>query len=176
MLARQPAAFNKSKADKLREEKKEKTMCILITPGGGYVHISGAAPEEGKTYLLEDATDGTQQQNRAFHPLVQEFFRSGCHSYNCETWQELKDFIKRDMGAGFESYVYADESGMHEVKTKEEIPAGTPRTHIRGKLKSWSKYTKKQRRETMDLLISTMIQAGVNTKKFHEILDGLEKG
>ena len=30
------------------------------------------------------------------------------------------------MGAGFESFVYADQSGMHEVKTKEEIPAGTP--------------------------------------------------
>jgi hypothetical protein len=25
----------------------------------------------------------------------------------------------------------------------------------------------------MDLLISTMIQAGVNSKKFHEILDGM---
>jgi len=145
---------------------------IQITPEG-YLVLSGDAPEQGRKYALEDATDGTPQQNRAFHPLVMEFFKSGCHSYNCASWQELKDFIKRDMGAGFESFVYADESGMHEVKTKEEIPAGTPRTHIRGKLKSWSKYTKKERRETMDLLISTMIQAGVNSKKFHEILDGM---
>lgn len=146
---------------------------IQITPDG-YIVLSGDAPEQGRKYALEDIATGTTAQNNAFHALIQEFFRSGCHSYNCETWQEFKDFIKRDMGAGFESYVYADETGMHEVKTKEEIPDGTPRTHIRGKLKSWSKYTKKQRRETMDLLISTMIQAGVNTKKFHEILDGME--
>lgn len=147
-------------------------MIIQITPDG-YIHLSGDAPELGRKYALEDATDGTPQQNRAFHPLVMEFFKSGCHSYTCANWQELKDIIKRDMGAGFESYVYADEAGMHEVKTREEIPAGTPKTHIRGKLKSWSKYTKKQRRETMDLLISTMIQAGVNSKKFHEILGGM---
>ena len=148
-------------------------MIIQITPDG-YIHLSGDAPEVGRKYAVEDATDGTQQQNRAFHPLVMEFFGSGCHSCICSSWQELKDFIKRDMGAGFESFVYADESGMHEVKTKEEIPAGTPRTHIRGKLKSWGKYTKKERRETMDLLISTMIQVGVNSKKFNEILDGME--
>ena len=148
-------------------------MRILITPTG-YVHESGDVPVEGKSYFLEDATSGSLAQNKAFHALVMEFFKSGCHSYTCATWQELKDFIKRDMGAGFESYVYANESGMHEVKTKEEIPAGTPRTHIRGKLKSWSKYTKKERRETMDLLISTMIQAGVNSKKFNEIMTGME--
>ena len=148
-------------------------MRILITPTG-YVHESGDVPVEGKSYFLEDATSGSLAQNKAFHALVQEYFKSGCHSYNCASWQELKDFIKRDMGAGFKSFVYADQSGMHEVKTKEEIPAGTPRTHILGKLKSWSKYTKKERRETMDLLISTMIQAGVQTKKFNEIMTGME--
>lgn len=147
-------------------------MVIQITPDG-YIHLSGDSPEVGRKYLLEDATEGTQAQNRAFHALVQEYFTSGCHSYNAKTWLELREYIKRDLGAGFESYVYADESGMHEVKTKEEIPAGTPRTHIRGKLKSWGKYTKKERRATMDLLISTMIQAGVNSKKFNEVLDGM---
>jgi hypothetical protein len=147
-------------------------MTILITEDG-YI-AEGKQPEVGKRYYLTDAESGTEAQNKAFHALVQEYFKSGCHSYTCSSWQELKDFIKRDMGAGFESFVYADESGMHEVKTKEEIPAGTPRTHIRGKLKSWGKYTKKERRETMDLLISTMIQVGVNSKKFNEILDGME--
>ena len=86
-------------------------MIIQITPDG-FIHLSGDAPEVGRKYALEDATDGTQAQNRAFHPLVMEFFKSGCHSYTCSSWQELKDFIKRDLGAGFESFVYADESGM----------------------------------------------------------------
>lgn len=146
---------------------------IQITPDG-YLVLSGDAPEQGRKYALEDATDGTPQQNRAFHPLVQEFFKSGCHSYNCASWQELKDFVKRDMGAGFEEFKYAHlvdgKLQKGSCKTKEEIPEGAV---YWGELKSWAKYTKKQRRETMDLLISTMIQAGVNSKKFHEILDGM---
>ena len=54
-------------------------MIIQITPDG-YIHLSGDAPEVGRKYALEDATDGTQAQNRAFHALVQEYFTSGCHS------------------------------------------------------------------------------------------------
>ena len=147
---------------------------IQITPDG-YLVLTGDAPEQGRKYALEDVATGTTAQNNAFHALIQEFFRSGCHSYNCETWQELKDFIKRDIGAGFDSFVWFMWDGKKTIKgkckTREEIPDGA---EFFGKLKSWGKYTKKQRRETMDLLISTMIQAGVNTKKFHEILDGME--
>ena len=149
-------------------------MIIQITPDG-YIHLSGDAPEVGQKYLLEDATEGTQAQNRAFHALVQEYFTSGCHSYNAKTWLELREYIKRDLGAGFESYVYADESGIHKVKTLDEIPEKyRTAQYTMGRLKSWSKYTKKERRETMDLLISTMIQAGVQTKKFNEIMTGME--
>lgn len=63
-------------------------MIIQITPDG-FIHLSGDAPEVGRKYLLEDATEGTQAQNRAFHALVQEYFTSGCHSYNAKTWLEL---------------------------------------------------------------------------------------
>ena len=153
---------------------------IQITPDG-YLVLSGDAPEQGRKYALEDATDGTPQQNRAFHPLVMEFFRSGLHSYTCSSWQELKDFIKRDMGAGFEKFFVSTPDGARKTKTYEEAVELMKsygitdfKKYCFGDLKSWSKYTKKQRRETMDLLISTMIQAGVNSKKFHEILDGME--
>ena len=147
-------------------------MIIQITPEG-FIHLSGDTPEVGRTYTLEDATEGTDKQNRFFHPLVMEWFKSGCHSYDVQNWQALKEFVKRDMGAGFESYVYADEKGMHKVKTLEDIPAHIPLTHKMGKLKSWGAYTKNERRKTIDMLISTMIQSGVNSKKFHEILDGM---
>jgi phytoene/squalene synthetase len=59
---------------------------------------------------------------------------------------------------------------------------GIPKTAVRsangsplaaGTLKSWAKYTKKERRETIDRLINTMIQCGVNSKKFDEILEGM---
>ena len=154
-------------------------MIIQITPDG-YIHLSGDAPEVGQKYLLEDATEGTQAQNRAFHALVQEYFTSGCHSYNAKTWLELKDFIKRDMGAGFEKFFVSTPDGARKTKTYEEAVELMKsygitdfKKYCFGDLKSWSKYTKKERRETMDLLISTMIQAGVNSKKFHEILDGM---
>jgi len=145
---------------------------IQITPEG-YIVLSGDAPEQGRKYSLEDTETGTAAQNKAFHALCQEFYVSGCHSYNCASWLELKEYIKRDLGAGFASFVYADETGMHEVKTQSDIPAGTPSTHMRGKLKSWADYSKKERRETMDNLISTMIQAGVKSRKFDEILGGM---
>ena len=146
---------------------------IQITPEG-YLVLSGDAPELGRKYALEDIATGTTAQNNAFHALVQEFFRSGCHSYECASCDDLKDFIKRDIGAGFESFAWFMWDGEKAIKgkckTQEEIPDGA---EFFGKLKSWSKYTKTQRRETMDLLISTMIQAGVNSKKFNEILDGM---
>jgi len=65
---------------------------------------------------------------------------------------------------------------LHKVKSLEQVPEGIPKSHIMGKLKSWADYTKKERRQAIDKLIAEMIQVGVNTKKFYEILDGMEKG
>jgi hypothetical protein len=149
-------------------------MRILITPDNGFVHISGSAPEEGKTYLLEDATNGSLAQSRAWHALLQEYWRSGQHSYNAANFGEFRDMIKRDLGAGFEAYVYADNSGMHKVKHLDDVPANVPQSHIMWKLKSWSKYTKKERANAIDSLVAEMHQAGVTSKKFDEILTGLE--
>ena len=148
-------------------------MVIQITPEG-YIHLSGDTPELGKTYALEDVTEGTGKQNRAFHSLVQEYWQTGAHSYQAKTFERFRDFIKRDLGAGFESYVYADETGMHKVKTIDEIPDSVPMSHRLGKLKSWAAYTKNERIATLDRLISEMLQAGVNSRKFHEILEGME--
>jgi len=155
---------------------------IQITPDG-YIVLSGDAPEQGRKYALEDIAAGTTAQNNAFHALVQEFFRSGCHSYTCASWQELKDFIKRDMGVGYDKYFVATPDGAKKTSTSEEAVALLKsygitdiKKYCFGNLKSWSEYTKNERKKTMDLLISTMMQAGVNTKKFHEILEGMEKG
>lgn len=149
-------------------------MIILITPDG-YTHESGDAPEVGRRYALELADTPTQRQNKAFHALVQEYWTSGAHSYPAKTFGEFRDYIKRDLGAGFCLYHWFYWDGEKMVKGKCEnrdgIPAGA---EILGKLKSWSDYTKKERTETIDRLIAEMIQAGVNSKKFAEILEGLE--
>jgi len=154
-------------------------MIIQITPDG-FIHLSGDAPEVGRKYLLEDATEGTQAQNRAFHALVQEYFTSGCHSYNAKTWLELREYIKRDLGAGFESFVVATPDGIKKAATKAEaveilkaFGIDEVNRYALGKLKSWADYTKKERKKTLDRLISEMIQAGVQTKHFFEILEGM---
>lgn len=149
-------------------------MRILITPDSGYVHVSGDAPEEGKTYLLEDATSGSLAQSRAWHALLQEYWRSGQHSYRADSFLGFRDMIKRDLGAGFEAYVYADDSGMHKVKHLDDVPDHVPQSHVMGKLKSWARYTKKERMNAIDALVAEMHQAGVTSQKFDEILIGLE--
>lgn len=133
----------------------------------------GDAPQVGRRYLLEDVATGTSAQNRAFHALVQEYWRSGAHSYNAQTFAQFRDLIKRDLGAGFESYIYASAEGIKRAATMDEIPAGTQMRDIMGKLKSWADYSKTERRETMDRLIAEMETAGVNTPKYREILAGM---
>jgi len=94
---------------------------------------------------------------------------------SCKTFQELKDFIKRDLGVGFENFVYATPEGIKRATTTDEIPEEyRTAQYTMGRLKSWRKYTKRERRETMDALIAQMLLEGVQTKKFNEIMMGME--
>ena len=158
-------------------------MKILILPDDQYLIESKTAPIVGRHYSLEDAVSGTAQQNKAFHSLITEYYKSGMHSYDNVDLVEFKKLIKKNLGAGFESFVYVemDESYpiIRDCKTYEEIPLSIRKNYrmksmIRGKLKSWADYTKRQRQKTMDNLISEMQQVGVNTKHFMEILEGME--
>ncbi len=152
--------------------------------------IEGELPEVGHYYYLESATEGTSAQNKTFHALTMEYFKSGQHSYNADSYDDFKNQIKKSLGAGFESFVYIDKVldndavgdhyKMFDVKTKEDIPDyilnnSYMKDMIRGKLKSWSCYSKKQRKNCIDNVINEMLQAGVNSKKFEEILKGMEK-
>ena len=136
----------------------------------------------GKYYEIERADTPTARQNRAFHALVQEFYASGLHSYGAGGFAEFRAYIKRDFGAGFASYKYVEETpeGLRSgerarlADVPERVAAGADgRKLVWGKLKSWADYTKKERKETIDRLISAMTQAGVNSRKFDEILAGM---
>jgi len=165
-------------------------MTITITAPGEFLSDSKDAPVVGSRYVLEPAAGGTNAQNRAFHALANEYFRTGLWSYRGSgyregiTFDEFRNTIKRDLGVGFEAYYYADlDSGaprLREVKNYMDIPQHVRsdparRDMIRGRLKSWSDYTKKERRETMDKLINEMVAVGVNSPKFREIMDGMEE-
>ena len=160
-------------------------MKVLIADDNSFTVVAGKAPAVGRHYVLEEAETATSEQGRAFHALAQEFWRSGVHSYEAANFEEFRNFVKRDLGSGFESFLYAyiDDSGnvqQRKVETYAEVPAEirkSPRvaSMVYGKLKSWAEYTKKERTETIDRLISTMHQTGVNSPKFAEILQGMER-
>jgi hypothetical protein len=158
-------------------------MKILITGPGEYTPNSTDLPVVGRYYTLEDAANGTGAQNRAFHALLGEYYKSGLCSYDCKSFDDFRNQIKRKLGPGFESYAYADiVKGLPvlEVVDKyDEIPEVIRkdprlREYVRGRLKSWADYTKKERRDTMDKLIAEMKMAGVNSKKFDEIMEGMK--
>jgi hypothetical protein len=160
-------------------------MLITIVSADEYMPASKDAPIVGRIYALEPADTGSIQQGRAFHALIQEYWRSGLHSYDAKTFLDFRNMIKRDLGAGFESFAYVIvDNGrpiIRDAKTMDDVPASirmAPRRKdlIRGRLKSWGDYTKKERRESIDRVIAEMIQAGVNSKKFDEILEGLRRG
>jgi hypothetical protein len=154
-------------------------MRILCTGPGIY---SGDELIIGKYYEAVEVDTPTERQNRAFHALIQEFYASGCHSYNVKSFKQFRNYIKRDIGAGFERYKYVEQtsSGLKwgGCKTPDGIPENVARDECgnplaSGILKSWSDYSKKERTETIDRLINIMIQCDVNNKKFYEIIDGM---
>jgi hypothetical protein len=119
----------------------------------------------GEMYEVKPCEDGTERQNRAWHALLQEYFVSGCHSYDAKNFLHFRELIKLYLGAGVEVYYnLVDDYGKI---LNEPVK--------RYRVKSWSRYTKRERKESIDRLIAEMIQAGVDSKKFNEILSGLHE-
>jgi hypothetical protein len=156
---------------------------ILVTGNGTYISQNETGGLIiGAYYDCEPADSPTNKQNAAFHALCQTFWTSGLHSYPAKSFKEFREYIKRDLGAGAEYYVYVKKDSLLKGKSKDKEEAireaaidrdGHPVVWM--KLKSWADYTKRERTETIDRLIATMHQAGVQTKKFYEILTGMEE-
>jgi len=136
-------------------------MAILITAPGSFI---GDELQVGEYYTAEPASEGTNQQNKAFHALCQEYWRSGQHSYNAKNFLHFRELCKLYLGAGAEQYY----SLVGDDGKAVDKPV------VRWRVKSWARYSKKERKEAIDRIIAEMIQAGVNTRKFEEILQGLE--
>ena len=136
-------------------------MRILVT---GPNSFTGDDLVVGEEFDCVPAEDGSDRQNRAWHALLQEYWASGCHSYKARNFLHFREIIKTYLGAGKEKYY----SLFDEAGNVLDEPV------IRWRVKSWARYTKKERKQAIDNLISEMIQAGVTTKKFDEILQGME--
>jgi len=105
-------------------------------------------------------------------------------STSAKDFNEFRNYIKRDLGAGFECFIYAViENGkpvIKDAKTLEEIPESVRhdpdlKKLVRGRLKSWADYSKLERTSAIDRLISEMDQAGVRTPKYYAILQGMSE-
>ena len=137
-------------------------MKILVTAPGEF---TGDALKVGSYYNAEPACEGTEAQNKTFHALLQEYWHSGCHSYNARNFEHFRALIKLYLGAGVEVFVsLVNEDGTLCPKGRKTY-----------RLKSWADYTKKERQMAIDNLISEMHQAQVQTRHFYEILGGIEK-
>ena len=124
----------------------------------GYVTIKMTLPERV----------GTDQQNRAFHALLGEYWKSGLSSY--ESYDDMKDTIKLRI-AGADGYIFIDNGKVRHVKSLDEVKGRYAEVP-----KSWADFTVEQRRDAIDEVIREATVAGINSKKWGEILQGMEDG
>lgn len=119
-----------------------------------------------KTSLPERV--GTDQQNRAFHALLGEYWKSGLSSY--ESYDDMKDTIKLRI-AGADEYIFIDNGKVRHAKNLEDVKGRYAEVP-----KSWTDFTLEQRRDAIDEVIREAIMAGVNSKKWDEIITGMQDG
>lgn len=119
-----------------------------------------------KTSLPERV--GTDQQNRAFHTLLGEYWKSGLSSY--ESYDDMKDTIKLRI-AGADEYIFIDNGKVRHAKNLEDVKGRYAEVP-----KSWTDFTLEQRRDAIDEVIREAIMAGVNSKKWDEIITGMQDG
>jgi len=132
---------------------------FVLTPNT----FTGDDLSPGEEYEVKPCENGTEKQNRAWHALLQEYWASDCHSYNARNILHFRELIKLNLGAGVEAYYsLVDDTGG---KLLDPV--------VRYRIKSWSRYSKKERKESIDRLIAEMHMTGVNTRKFNEIIKGM---
>ena len=122
---------------------------------GGYVTIQISLPKK----------IGTDAQNRAFHALLGEFWVSGLSSY--ESYEDLKDSIKLKV-AGPDEFIFIKDGKVRRSKTLEGVEGRYAEVP-----KSWADFTRDERKEAIDWVIKEANLAGINSKKWDEIIKGM---
>jgi len=173
-------------------------MKILIGEKNSYITVIGPEPTMGRYYSLEDAITGTAGQNRAFHALLNAFYSwmqrtdtwtaeisdsGSCYDFSIPEPDKFRDWFKLKYCAGYSHLEYVDDkNGMQNVKIWEEVPdyaiedfrAGNQK-RIKAVVKSWTKYTNRERRDAIDTIIRFISIFGCDDKKVHEIINGMEE-
>jgi hypothetical protein len=134
-----------------------------LLDGDFTIKVSGYAIEElyrkfgGKVHvkIMRPQSEGTDAQNKAMHVLLMEYYATGLHSSpEGTTLDKFKWMMKIAYGPCYEG----------EIKGKKYTSP-----------KSWSDYTKMERADFIDKLISEIHQSGAfnESSKIREIIDGM---
>jgi hypothetical protein len=117
------------------------------------------------------------KQNNAFYGLTKLFFLSGCYSCEAKTLKELRKYYKKEMGL-IRSYVYFNGEKIIEVKNKSDIPSYINLKACWIILESFSRATRKQAREGIDLIKKEMLKSKIGqttyAKEFWRVINELE--
>lgn len=106
--------------------------------------------------LKKPMSAGTNEQNRAMHALLMAYYMTGKHSApDGMTFEEFRVYMKLIAGPCFQMVIRGKET---------TIP------------KSWSDYSKAERCDFIDYLISEIHQSGAfnESEKLREIIKGME--
>ena len=144
---------------------KTDNQIILLCPANNF--------KAGQEVIID--SDDIARLRRSFHPLLHEWIDSGYCPYGND-FLTVKQIVKRDLGEGFECYYYSDDSGaVIKEKDIDEIPDYIRADHkrIRGLLKSTENYTRGQYSNLVNNLINQMDASGCNSKRYHEIREGM---
>jgi len=123
----------------------------------GYVTIKMTLPERV----------GTDQQNRAFHSLIGEYWKSGLSSY--ESYDDMRDTFKL-RAAGADEYIFIENGKVRHAKSLDDVKGRYAEVP-----KSWADFTIEQRKDAIDEVIREATMAGINSRKWEEILRGMEE-
>lgn len=110
---------------------------------------------------------GTDAQNRAFHALLGEYWKSGLSSY--ESYDDMRDTFKL-RAAGADEYIFIENGKVRHVKSLDEVKGRYAEVP-----KSWADFTVEQRKDAIDEVIREATMAGINSRKWEEILRGMEE-
>ena len=142
--------------------------------------LTGIEIEDDFAYveILNEKQYKSRQQNALFHSLLSCFWDSGCSSF--ESYKNMR-FHYKDIAHLIE-YVFTNDlkeetkQALWRVLKKLPIDESEKKKVIellKGKVlieHSWAESTKGMAKVAIDQLLNDMFQAGVNSKKFEEIL------
>ena len=173
-----------------------KAKCIECSKKGfATFTFEGKHPAIGEYYHLEEQTGKSLELNGLFHAIIPEFFYWMFNNdqfifndggitldFRAANWHKLKDRLKEDYGEG-NIYKYVDDKySMQGTKDFYFIPYyvvddfnNGNKNRIELKLKSWRDYTPNQASKLVDVIFKLMDKLGVNTPKYLQIKDYLEK-